>query len=71
MTEAGGGWGRSIKVWREAAHMAASLTLLQITLPGRAGISNAFSAAYGSRTAPVDLDQCRHSGIGCIGRWFI
>jgi hypothetical protein len=30
MTGAGGGWG-SIKVWREAAHMAASLTLLQIT----------------------------------------
>ena len=28
---AGGGVGDSIKVWREAAHMAASLTLLQIT----------------------------------------
>src|SRR5258708_39312826 len=28
MTGAGGGWG-SIKVWREAAHMAASLTPLQ------------------------------------------
>src|SRR5258705_9976998 len=38
------------------------------TLPGRAGTSNAFSAACGSRTAPVDLDQRRHSGIGCFGR---
>ena len=28
---AGGGVGDSIKVWSEAAHMAASLTLLQIT----------------------------------------
>jgi hypothetical protein len=36
-----------------------------------AGISNAFCAAYGSRTAPVDVEQCRHSGIGCIGRGFI
>ena len=31
MTEAGGGAGIA-KVWREAAHMAASLTLLQITV---------------------------------------
>ena len=30
MTGAGGGVGDSIKAWREAAHMAASLTLLQI-----------------------------------------
>jgi hypothetical protein len=27
------------------------------TLPGRAGTSNAFSAAYGSRTVSVDLEQ--------------
>ncbi len=36
------------------------------TLPGRAGISKAFRAAYGSRAAPVDVDQCRHSGIGAL-----
>ena len=30
MTGLGGGVGDSIKVWREAAHMAASLTLSQI-----------------------------------------
>ena len=24
-----------------------------------------------AKTAPVDVEQCRHSGIGCIGRWFI
>lgn len=31
MTAAGAAGGDSIKVWREAARMAASLTLLQIT----------------------------------------
>ena len=31
MTGQAAGWGDSIKVWSEAAHMAASLTLLQIT----------------------------------------
>jgi hypothetical protein len=36
MTGAGGRVG-SIKVWREAAHMAASLTLLQITSVERPG----------------------------------
>jgi hypothetical protein len=40
-------------------------------LPGRAGISNAFSAAYSNRDRPVDVEQRRHSGIGCIGRSFI
>jgi hypothetical protein len=25
----------------------------------------------GGSASPVDMDQCRHSGIGCIGRWFI
>jgi hypothetical protein len=40
-------------------------------LPGRAGISNAFSAAYSNRDRPVDVEQRRHSGIGCIGKSFI
>lgn len=31
MTGAGGGGGDSIKGWREAARMAASVTLLQVT----------------------------------------
>jgi hypothetical protein len=41
------------------------------TLPGRASKSNAFSAAYANRITPVDVDQRRHSGIECIGRWFV
>src|SRR5258706_14917620 len=41
------------------------------TLPGRAGISNAFSAAYSNRDLPVDLEQHRQSGIGCHGKYLI
>jgi len=60
MTGAGGGWG-SIKVWREAAHMAASLTLLQITsvdlmhLKARLFLERAGFNVDSSRTGPDRL----------------
>ena len=60
MTGAGGGRG-SIKVWREAAHMAASLTLLQITsvdlmhLKARLFLERAGFNVDSSRTGPERL----------------
>ena len=60
MTGAGGGGG-SIKVWREAAHMAASLTLLQITsvdlmhLKARLFLERADFNVDSSRTGPERL----------------